>query len=203
MTTPNLERLAASYDFVLGSGSPRRVRLLSETGVAFRQIVPQVAEARKDGEPALEYAVRLARDKAVAVSGQADESVVLGCDTIVILEDEVLEKPADSDEAFRILTKLSGHTHTVCTAAALAHGGLVLSHGRDLTRVHFNQVEPNQIRRYIATGEPMDKAGAYGIQGHGGFLVDTIEGSLDTVIGLPRRLLDELAANALAALAER
>jgi septum formation protein len=204
MTTPHLSDLAARFELILGSGSPRRVRLLAETGVPYRQVIPQVDETAQPGEPPLDYAVRLARSKAEAVSQRLGRnSVVLGCDTIVILDDAILEKPVDEPDAFRILSLLSGQRHRVCTSAALAHSGATLVSGCDVTDVYFNEVTPEQILEYIATGEPMDKAGAYGIQGQGGFLVDRIEGSLDTVIGLPRKLLDELAANALAALAKR
>lgn len=197
-TTQNLHRLAAKFDLVLASGSPRRVQLLGETGVEFRQIVSQVDETRQPGEDAFEYALRLARAKALAVAAHsASNDITIGCDTIVVLDQQVLGKPGDETEAFTTLALLSGQTHIVSTAVGLAHNDKILCCDRGHTKVTFNQVTPNQIRDYIATGEPMDKAGAYGIQGMGSFLVDSFVGPLDNVIGLPRKLLDNLAQQVL------
>jgi len=194
----HLRQLAGRYGLVLGSGSPRRVRLLTETGVAFEQIVPRLPEDRRDNEPPYEFAERMAVEKARWVQKAAGPGrVVIGCDTVVVLDDRLLGKPENEEDAVNILTFLSGRQHVVCTAVALAgKDGEVVS-GCELTKVFFNRVSPEQIRGYVDSGEPMDKAGAYGIQGMGGFLVDTIEGHLDNVIGLPRHLLDELARRML------
>jgi len=143
----------------------------------------------------------MAEQKALNVSRQAgSDAIVLGCDTVVVMKDQVLHKPQNEREAFETLMTLSGKEHVVCTALALVSGGSVLASGYELTQVFFNVASDRQIREYIATGEPMDKAGAYGIQGMGAFLVDRIEGRLDNVIGFPRTLLERLADEALARL---
>jgi septum formation protein len=203
MTFDHLARLAAEYRVVLASGSPRRFDLLTETGIEFERIVPDLEEAREPGEPVFDYAHRLAIDKALKVSAELeDDRIAVGCDTIVVLGERLLEKPSDEKHAFEILMTLAGHQHIVCTALALAKGTRKVVSGYDTTKVFFNPVTPDQVKDYIATGEPMDKAGAYGIQGMGAFLVDRIEGNLDTVIGLPRKLLDTLARDALLNLRE-
>jgi septum formation protein len=194
MKYEHLTRLAARYRLVLGSGSPRRVRLLKETGVNFEQIIPQLNEQLRAGEQAFEFAERMAVEKARQVYEQVDEGhVVIGCDTVVVVGEQLLGKPSDAEDAMRILTTLSGRKHTVCTAVALVGSGEAVVSGRELTQVYFNEVSRDQIEKYIDSGEPMDKAGAYGIQGMGGFLVDRIEGHLDNVIGLPCLLLEKLA----------
>ncbi len=189
-----LKALAVRRPIVLGSGSPRRVMLLEETGIEFRQVIPQLAEVQLPGEPPYDYAVRLAEDKARWVAGRVeDDRLVIGCDTIVVLQNRVCEKPRDEREALDTLSLLSGKEHVVCTALAIASAGGVVASGYELTRVFFNEVTTERIEQYIATGEPLDKAGAYGIQGMGAFLVDRIEGNLDNVIGLPKCLLDRMA----------
>ena len=198
MMYKNLLLLAERYRLVLGSRSPRRDRLLSETGVSFDQIIPGIDEHRRPDEKPYDFAERIAGEKAIWVSHRTDkECVVIGCDTVVVLENRLLGKPTDKEDAMRILTMLSGRQHTVCTAVALARYGEAVASAYELTKVFFNDVGSEQIRTYIDSGEPMDKAGAYGIQGMGGFLVDRIEGQLDNVIGLPRLLLDELAGRVL------
>lgn len=198
MEYKRLARLAEQCGLVLGSGSPRRVRLLNEVGVAYRQVVPSVDETQNPGEPPFAYAQRLAIAKALFVLGMSGVAEpVIGCDTVVELNGRVLGKPEDESEAFGILSTLSGERHTVCTALAIGRAGRVLESGYELTRVTFRRVTSQQIRDYIGTGEPLDKAGAYGIQGMGAFLVDSVEGPLDNVIGLPRMLLDELAGRVL------
>ena len=193
-----LRQLAERYEIVLGSSSPRRLRLLTEIDIPFVQKIPSVDEERLPGESPFEYALRLARDKATLIGRRSsDHQVVLGCDTVVALGDQTLEKPVDTDDAFRILSTLSGHQHVVCTAVAVYAAGVVRASDYELTEVFFNDVTSDQIRDYIATGEPMDKAGAYGIQGMGAFLVDTIRGNLDNVVGLPRQLLERLAYETL------
>ncbi len=193
-----LTRLAEKYEIVLGSRSPRRLKLLKETGIHFTQIIPNLEEDQLPDEPPYEFAERLARDKALEISQQlTDRQLVIGCDTIVVLENRVLGKPVDPDDAFKILSSLAGKRHVVCTALAIADHTGILTSGFELTNVIFNAVTPQQIKDYIASGEPMDKAGSYGIQGMGAFLVDSIEGNLDTVIGFPRELLECLAKRVL------
>lgn len=194
MTSPHLERLAQRYGIILGSGSPRRVKLLGDMGIDFEQVVPAVDETFRNNEDPYRYAERLARSKAAWVSERERQAIVIGCDTAVVLGTLVLDKPSDEEETFRTLTTLAGQQHVVCTAVALANNGKVRLSGIERTTVRFNEVSADQIREYISTGEPMDKAGAYGIQGMGAFLVDSIEGPLDNVIGLPRKLLEELSS---------
>jgi septum formation protein len=194
MTFDCIKELARKHQLVLGSRSPRRVKLLTEMGIAFEQMVSTVDEQLQAAEDPFAYAERLAREKALWVSERCDpKSIVLGCDTVVVLNGSIMDKPSSEQEAFETLKTLSGNTHTVATALALVRAEWVLAKGHEKTTVVFNEVTEVQIRDYIQTGEPMDKAGAYGIQGMGGFLVDRIEGNLDNVIGLPRNLLDRLA----------
>jgi septum formation protein len=198
MTYSHLMALAATRRLVLGSASPRRVHLLRETGVPFRQAVADVDESRRPNENPFACALRLAEEKALTVARQADmDEIVIGGDTVVILNDIILGKPVDESDAARMLAMLAGKQHTVCTALALAHREGLYCSGEERTDVYFNAASQEQISRYIASGEPRDKAGAYGIQGMGAFLVDRIEGNLDTVIGLPRLLLDRLAKDTL------
>ena len=197
MTADALISLARRRRLVLGSRSPRRMQLLSELGVSFRQVVSEIDEAQRTGEDPFRYAVRLAEDKALDVVRSCDQDeIVIGGDTVVVLEGVILGKPANRDEAIQTLERLSGHRHTVCTALALANGTGVLCSGEERTEVCFNRVTREQIERYVDSGEPMDKAGAYGIQGMGAFLVDSIAGNLDNVVGLPRVLLNSLAREA-------
>jgi len=198
MKYKDLHQLAGQRALVLGSGSPRRAHLLTELGIEYRKIIPEIEEIILTDEKPCACALRLAEEKAVAVSLQLeDREIVLGGDTIVVLEDVILGKPRHEEEAFETLSRLAGKTHYVCTALALADRSGLLCSGTEQTEVIFNSVTSDQIREYIATGEPMDKAGAYGIQGMGAFLVDSIEGNLDNVIGLPRTLLNRLAGGVL------
>lgn len=198
MTYNNLSQLAQQLGIVLGSRSPRRNKLLSETGIPFTRIFPDLHEEQLPDEPPYDFAERLAQDKALSLRDKLSENqLVIGCDTIVVLNNRVLGKPADEKEAFDTLRMLSGKQHVVCTAVAFADNREILSSGYELTTVYFNNVTDEQLSNYIKTGEPMDKAGAYGIQGMGAFLVDRIEGNLDTVIGLPRTLCESLAGKIL------
>ncbi len=167
---------------------------MTEMGIKFTQLIPDVEEYKISNESPYQYALDLAELKGGWVSKKIKpEQLAISCDTIVVLGDQVLGKPKDKNEAFEILSKLSGQNHVVCTAAAFVNSDGILSSGYETTDVFFNRVTPDQIKNYILTGEPMDKAGAYGIQGMGAFLVDRIKGNLDNVIGLPSRLLEELA----------
>lgn len=198
MTYSNLHELATRHKLVLGSRSPRRVELLDELGIAFTQRIPDIHESIEHNEEPYHYALRLAQDKALEIGRVAPpDHIVLGCDTIVVLGDHLLEKPNDRQHAFEILRLLSGKQHVVCSSGAFVRRSSVLASGYELTKVFFNHVSDEQIESYINSGEPMDKAGAYGIQGMGSFLVDRIEGNLDTVVGLPRTLIERLAGEAL------
>ena len=179
----------------LASGSPRRRELLTQLGLQFERLVTHVEEQRLPAEAAEVYVRRLAIDKALAGVAVAPQDLpVLGADTIVVLNGEVLEKPADAADATRMLSKLSGQTHQVMTAVALA------DHKQQLdclvvTDVTFRKITAEEIAHYIASGEPMDKAGAYGIQGMGGNFVRKINGSYHAVVGLPLVETGELLSN--------
>jgi septum formation protein len=175
----------------LASASPRRRQLLEMLGIPVQVTPSHIPEVRRPGETPTDYAVRLARQKAQSVSGR----YVLGADTTVVLRDEMLEKPADAEDALRMLMKLQGRTHQVITAVAVASGD-VLRQATDVTSVTFRAADEGMLREYVATGEPMDKAGAYGIQGYGAALVERIEGDFFGVMGLPLRLVLKLLAEA-------
>ena len=176
---------------VLASGSPRRRQLLEMLGIPVEVRPSHVPEIPAPGEPPRAYAERLAREKAAAVPGP----VVLGADTTVVVEGKMLEKPADAADALRMLRRLQGRTHEVITAVALKTAGGTLV-ATDVTAVTFRPADDDFLRAYVATGEPMDKAGAYGIQGYGAALVERIEGDFFGVMGLPVRLVLDLLARA-------
>lgn len=169
----------------LASGSPRRRELLTQLGLQFERLITHVEEQRQPEEAADAYVRRLASDKARAGVAVAPQDLpVLGADTIVVLNGEVLEKPQDAAHAAAMLSKLSGQTHQVMTAVALADTQRELD-CLVTTDVTFRKMTAEEISHYIASGEPMDKAGAYGIQGLGGNFVRKINGSYHAVVGLP------------------
>ncbi|EHO4505011.1 Maf family protein [Salmonella enterica] len=169
----------------LASGSPRRQELLTQLGFSFEQVVPGIEEQRRAQESAQQYVVRLAREKAQAgVALVPRDLPVLGADTIVVLNGEVLEKPRDAVHAAAMLRLLSGNTHQVMTAVALADSQQILD-CLVVTEVTFRTLSAQDIAGYVASGEPLDKAGAYGIQGRGGSFVRKINGSYHAVVGLP------------------
>ncbi len=170
---------------ILASGSPRRRDLLDRARIRFEVVESGVAEYRLDHEQASVYALRMAREKALAVAGKRPEALVLAADTVVEIDGEILEKPVDADDAHRMLARLSGRTHTVVTAFALAHDNEIAESRAIVSRVTFRDLTPAEIAEYVATGEPMDKAGAYGIQALGGSLISRFEGSKENVMGLP------------------
>ncbi|MGD0116661.1 MAG: Maf family protein [Candidatus Binatus sp.] len=174
-----------SIKVILASASPRRRQLLGNAGIKFEPIESHVPEGHVAGEPARDYALRMAREKASAVSSRIPEAIVIGADTIVVCENQILEKPADAADARRMLAMLSSRTHTVVTAFALARAGKIVESAPVESRVTFRKLTDAEISDYIATGEPFDKAGAYGIQGIGGGFISHVEGSRDNVMGLP------------------
>lgn len=171
-------------NLVLASQSPRRSELLTTAGFQFTIRVRPVEEQRAPGEAPEAYVRRLAREKAEAVWEGHDVEVVLGADTVVVLDGEVLEKPRDADDARRMLALLSGREHIVITGICLRHlrGAEVDS---VTTSVHFLPLSGKEIDDYVASGEPMDKAGAYAIQGLASKFIDRIEGDFSNVVGLP------------------
>ncbi len=174
-----------SIRVILASASPRRRQLLGAANIEFEVIESLVPEQHVAGEPPRDYALRMARDKARAVSSRFSDAIVLGADTIVVCENLILEKPANASDARRMLAMLSARTHTVITAFALARGGAILDSSPVESRVTFRKLADAEIDDYITTGEPFDKAGGYGIQGVGGGFISHVEGSRDNVIGLP------------------
>ncbi|MCA9550869.1 MAG: septum formation inhibitor Maf [Myxococcales bacterium] len=177
--------------FTLASASPRRRQLLAHVGLEPPVVPSHVDETPRPGEPPVAYALRVAEDKARACPATG---AVLAADTVVDLDDTICGKAADEAEARAMLARLSGQTHQVHTAVVLRDlaGGmtsLVVS-----TRVRFRTLSEAEIARYVAGGEPMDKAGAYGIQGEGGALVAWVEGSYTNVVGLPLEETLELLA---------
>jgi septum formation protein len=172
---------------VLASASPRRRELLERLGIPLRIDPAHLDEIPRPGEPADRYVLRLAREKAEAVHVRHPNATVLAADTSVVLDGEVLGKPATADEALAMLRRLSGRRHQVLTAVAVAGTGERLV----TAAVTFAAASESSLRWYVASGEPMDKAGAYAVQGIGGFLVQRIEGSHSAVVGLP--LVETLA----------
>ncbi|CNF41967.1 Maf-like protein [Yersinia bercovieri] len=182
----------------LASGSPRRRELLALLDVPFEVLKTEVEEQRQPEESAQRYVQRLAQDKARAGVEVAPQDLpILGADTIVVLNGQVLEKPRDTAHAQQILSALSGQQHQVITAVSLADQQDMLS-AMVVTDVTFRVLSQLEISNYIATGEPMDKAGAYGIQGKGGCFVRSINGSYHAVVGLPLVETHELLSNFIA-----
>lgn len=174
---------------VLASASPRRRDLLAREGVHFEVVPADIPEQHRPDETPSAFASRLAGEKALAVArrlGPDPPRWVLGADTIVVIDGDILGKPTDVADAERLLTRLVGRTHSVITAYALVNSGDRVVHCDWLeSRVSMRAADLAEIRAYVATGEPMDKAGAYAVQGIGGTLVAKVEGSWDNVIGLP------------------
>jgi septum formation protein len=182
---------------ILASASPRRLDLLRQIGV---EPVVEPAEVDESLPPGIEVAtavLALARVKAAAIAARhwGDEVLVLGADTLVAVDGEVLGKPADAGEAATMLRRLSGRAHQVVTGVAVvdAASGRATD-GIALTTVRMREIEPVEVDRYVATGEPLDKAGAYAIQGQAAVFVDGIEGDFTNVVGLPLPLVHRLVA---------
>jgi septum formation protein len=180
-----------SQQLTLASSSPRRKQLLEMLGINVVVQPSFIPEVPRDGELPVEYATRLATEKAGCVEGD----LVLAADTIVVLAGEILEKPLSEADALVILRRLQGRTHEVVTTVALKQAGRT-EVATDITRVTFRAADDTILLQYIATGEPMDKAGAYGIQGYGGALIERVEGDVFGVMGLPIRLVLDLLGKA-------
>lgn len=188
ISLPQVWFLRQIQHFILASGSPRRKRLLEDAGLAFDvvQAPPDVEEGIAPGLGAEAEAGCRALAKACCVAKAHSGVFVLGADTVVVLEGKILGKPSSTDDASRMLRMLSGRTHEVITAFTLLGAGS--RHGEAVaTKVSFREIDEETIGRYVRSGEPMDKAGAYAIQGLGGSLVDRVEGSYTNVVGLPVR----------------
>ncbi len=169
--------------FILASGSPRRKQLLQTCGIQIDFIIPaRIPEQIRSGEEPLAYCMRLAKEKSAAVF--KEDRCVLAADTIVCTETEVFEKPENDEDAFRILSSLSGKWHRVITAWELKTP-TEIRNGASVSKVLFRNLKPVEIRSYIRTGEGNDKAGSYGIQGLGAALISEISGSYSNIVGLP------------------
>jgi septum formation protein len=168
----------------LASASPRRAELLRNAGIAFSVEPAHVPEQAFPNEKPLDYAQRLARDKARAVYARHPDSAVLGADTVVIVDEHLLEKPADEHDAARMLRLLSGRTHQVITGVCMVAPAFENTEA-EITQVVFSPLSEEEIADYIRTGEPMDKAGAYAIQGIASRWVERIAGCYFNVVGLP------------------
>jgi septum formation protein len=169
---------------VLASGSPRRRELLNLIGIEHEVRPANIDETMRPRETPRRHTERLAREKASAIAKRDPDLITIGADTIVVINRKVLGKPRDTDDAARMLGLLSGREHIVTTAVAVARGKKLRSAIEEV-RVRFRRLRDDEIEAYIATGEPMDKAGAYGIQGYGATIVERIEGDYFSVMGLP------------------
>jgi nucleoside triphosphate pyrophosphatase len=167
---------------VLASASPRRRELLTLIGIPHEVRPANIDESYRAGETPLEHVERLAREKAAAID--APDAVTIGSDTIVVVDGDVLGKPRDRRHAHIMLERLSGRSHVVMTAVAVRWHGELRSTAEQVG-VTFRALEDDEIERYIDTGEPMDKAGAYGIQGYGATIVERVDGDYFSVMGLP------------------
>lgn len=175
---------------VLASASPRRRELLTLVGIPHTVSPADIDESVHPGEEPVEYATRLAREKAAAVAIRYPEALIIAADTVVVLDGEIIGKPVDRADAERVLQRLGGRTNVVVTGMACAFNGQMAS-GVENVAVTFRDLTRAEISEYIATGEPMDKAGSYGIQGYGATIVQRIDGDYFAVMGLSLvRLVD-------------
>jgi len=183
--------------FILASASPRRRELLGSIGLDFEIVPSHIPEVRGEGEAPEEYVARLSREKAAAIAREHHDRWIIAADTTVLLGEQLLEKPGDVDDAKRMLATIAGKTHIVYT------GVTVMNASRDYhdTRVAESEVrmlplDASEIAWYVTTGEPMDKAGAYAVQGIGAMFIDSIHGSYTNVVGLPLALLFQMLRRA-------
>jgi septum formation protein len=185
---------------ILASGSPRRRELLTQAGYRFAVQPSSIPESLRPGEDAIRFATRLAREKAEAVFARhppsAAPAMVLGADTVVVCDEEVMGKPADAADAQRMLLLLSGRTHQVVTGVAVVWGPDSAEVAAEMTQVTMCTLSPQEVAAYVATGEPMDKAGAYAIQGYAGRWIPRIHGCYFNVVGLPLALVASLLEGA-------
>ncbi len=182
----------SSKKLILASRSPRRSELLQSLGLEFEVSPSQVEETTDPEQSPEQNATNIARDKAHWVARHNPGRYVLGADTMVVLDREIIGQPADEEDACRILSKLAGKQHRVITGVVLITPEAEEHETAVVSTVTLKSVSENEIRSYIATGEPLDKAGAYAIQGQGSFLVESWEGSWTNIVGLPLEALTDL-----------
>lgn len=179
-------------NLILASRSPRRSELLRSLGLEFEVSPSKVDEITDPEQSPEQNATNIARDKARWVARRNPGSYVLGADTMVVLDQEIIGQPSDEEDACRILSKLAGKQHRVITGVVLISPNTEEYETAVVSRVTLKSISENEIRSYIATGEPLDKAGAYAIQGEGSFLVESWEGSWSNIVGLPLEALTDL-----------
>ncbi len=186
---------------VLASGSPRRHKILGELGFEFNVEVPDIVEDYLPGETPEDHVLRLSRIKTESIAVRFKDDLIIGADTIVVHDNKILGKPGSKKQAVEMLELLSGNTHAVYTGITLAvrNSGYNKS-GYDRTEVTFYDLDYDRIIEYVESGEPLDKAGSYGIQGMGSFLVNGYKGELDTVIGFPSKLFEKMYREAMSCL---
>lgn len=197
---PNARCLVPKIDrrekFILASGSPRRAEILMAVGWPFEKLVVSIDESVLPGEDPVDYVKRLALAKAQAVATKVSGGLVLGADTTVVLANEILGQPVDANDARRMLQLLSGKWHEVLTGVAIVRAvnerAAAVDH--EVTSVRFAEMSEREIEWYVASGEPMGKAGAYGVQGKAALFIEEIRGDYFNVVGLPIRLVYELSA---------
>jgi len=187
--------MTVAHRVILASASPRRRDLLTLIGIAHEVQPADIDESLRPGELPAAHAERLARGKAHTIAEREPDAVIIAADTIVVVDGDVLGKPSDETDARAMLRRLSGRTHTVLTAIAVARGAQTES-AVESVDVTFRELTEEDITAYIATGEPMDKAGAYGIQGYGATIVERVNGDYFSVMGLGLRRLVVLLARA-------
>jgi septum formation protein len=187
------QKNSRKIDIILASNSPRRKDLLRQIGIIFTSNPTDIDERVLPGEKPEVYVQRVALDKALIAAKRAKAGIVIAADTIVVLDDTILGKPTDDQDAVRMLTMLSGGMHRVISGVVVmdAVTGRTLTR-TSITQVWFRVLSDDEIRSYVATGEPRDKAGAYGIQEKGSLFVDRVEGCYFNVVGLPVSLLGEM-----------
>ena len=179
-------------NFIVASASPRRRELLTNAGFSFDIIPSDADETLPEGIGTEEAVCLLAERKALSVLESREDSVVLGCDTVVVLDDVILGKPSDREDAKRMIRMLSGKAHTVTSGVALLYQGEIYTDSAT-TKVFFDELDEAFISEYIASDEPYDKAGAYAIQGKAAPVISRIEGCYFNVVGLPVNCLARLA----------
>ena len=189
-----ISRFLNGYELILASNSPRRAEILNLAKVPFQIKTPDYREEVLNSEKPEILVQKNSLKKAESISAEIQSGIILGADTVVVLEQEILGKPKDEEEAFLMLKKLNGKWHQVYTGVALLNKNNSRQiTGYEVTKVKFNSLTESQIQEYIATGDPLDKAGAYGIQeSAAGGLVEKIEGNFDNVMGLPLHTVKKL-----------
>ncbi|HEX3144991.1 MAG TPA: Maf family protein [Pyrinomonadaceae bacterium] len=186
-------------EIILASASPRRAEILRTVGWPFEALPVDVDETRHNGENAIDYVQRLAREKAKAAAARKPALMILAADTTVTIDDHILEKPTDESDAARMLQLLNNRWHRVLTGIAIINPDMsrtIVAH--EETEVKFAAMSDEEIDWYVKTGEPMDKAGAYAIQGLGARFIEEIKGDFFNVVGLPIRLVYEVFVESLA-----